>query len=983
MAMSPISLSGGEVLSPILDDLNEPQRRAVTHGEGPLLVLAGAGTGKTGVITRRIAWLIAAKRARPSQILALTFTDKAAAEMEARVDVLVPYGYADVTISTFHAFGRRLLAEYALLLGLPGEPRILDEAEGLVFLREHLFELPLARLRPLGDPTKHLAALLGAVNRARDEAVSPEEYAAYARRLAAAAGDDATREAAAEQAEIAAFYGTYLELLGAHGLCDYGQLMWLSLRLLTDHARVRREVGERYRYVLVDEFQDTNVAQFRLLQALGEAHRNLTVVGDDDQSIYRFRGAAYANLAQFVDAYPDTARAVLVDNYRSTQPILDAAYRLIRHNDPDRLEARIGVDKRLVARAAHAAGAPPEFHWFDTASTEADFIARRVREAVETGRRRWGDFAVLARTHLIARPLLQALAYRDVPHRYTGNQGLYDADEVRLCAHLLRAVADPGVSTALYHLAGSEVYRVPARDLAALAGTARRRNRALLEVAEAALAAGQAPGETPLSEAAREPLGECLRDLAWLREAAVTRPTGEVLYRFLERSRWLERLSGSAEPADERKVQNLARFFEVARGFSLLAPEDRVPHFVRHLELLREAGDSPPQAEPDDDQDAVQVLTVHRAKGLEFPVVFLAGLTQGRFPGSARGTPLDFPEALLREAPPQGDAHLQEERRLFYVGMTRAREQLVLTGARDLGGKRPAKPSRFVAEALNLAAPPGDARKASALEALARHAPDARGPEPELAPIPDDEPLSLSQEQIADYLACPLKYKYAHVLRVPLLPHHGVVYGLALHNAIRAYYRHVLNGWPVTVDDVLAAYAASWRSEGFLTREHEESRFAAGRAALVRFCERESRAATRPDAVEREFRFKVGVDLVRGRFDRVDLRPEGPVIVDFKSAEVHDPDKARERAEQSLQLRIYALAYREQFSAAPAAAELHFVDTGLVGRVEFAEAAFTAARAAIGQAAAGIRRREFGAAPSYAACLQCAFREVCPARYGG
>lgn len=974
-------LLGGDLVSPILDDLNERQRLAVTHGEGPLLVLAGAGTGKTSVLARRIAWLIATKQARPSQILALTFTDKAAAEMEERVDLLVPYGYSDVTLSTFHAFGLSLLSEYALVLGLPGEPRVIDEAESLVLLREHLYQLPLERLRPLADPTRHLQALLTAASRARDEAVSPVEYQAYAEELARHARDEAAREEAADQAEIAAFYRAYLELLEMRALCDYGQLVWLALRLLEEHPRVRRQVAERYRYILVDEFQDTNVAQFRLLNALCEGHANLTVVGDDDQSIYHFRGAAYSNLSGFAERYPGAANIVLVDNYRSTQPILDAAHRLIRHNDPDRLEARIGVDKRLRARPERRLGPPPELQHFDTASSEAEFIARRIRESVENGRP-LSDHAVLARTHRSVRPVLQALAYHGLPFRYAGNRGLYDADEVRVCLYFLRALADPGDSTALFHVAGSEVYRAPAVDLSRLAGTARRRNRSLLEIVEAALAAGNS-GEEELSPEGTEALGRCLRDLAALRQLSLSRPTGEVLYRFLQRSGWLERLSGSGEAADERKVQNLSRLFEVVRDFSVLAPEDRVAHFVGHVELLREAGDNPAEAEPDEDQDAVAVLTVHRAKGLEFPIVFLVDLAEGRFPTQRRGVALGFPDALLREGLPLGDSHLEEERRLFYVGMTRARERLVLSASRDAGAHRTQKLSRFVLEALDLPVAPAGARKSSPLEALARHAPEALSPEADLAPIPDDEPLSLSQEQVDDYGTCPAKYRYAHVLRVPLLPHHGVVYGLAIHNAIRTYYRHVLNGWPVSVDDVLAAFAASWRSEGFLTREHEESRLAAGQEALRRFTEREIRAGTRPQAVERDFRIRVGCDLVRGRFDRIDLRPEGPVVVDFKSSDVRESEQAERRARDSLQLRIYALAYREQFQTQPVAAELHFVETGLVGRISVDRRTFRVAEDAIRDAAAGIRRREFAPTPSYTACRECAFRDICPARYGG
>jgi DNA helicase-2/ATP-dependent DNA helicase PcrA len=961
----------------LLEDLNPLQRQAVTHGTGPLLVLAGAGTGKTSVITRRIAWLVAAKRARPSEILALTFTEKAAAEMEERVDLLVPYGYNDVTISTFHAFARRLVAEHALALGLPGEPRVLSEPESLVLLRERLFALPLERLRPLADPTRHLAALLQVVHRARDEAVSPAEYRAEALRLEAAAGDDAEREEARQQLEIAAFYQAYLDLLQREGLCDYGQLQWLALRLLEDHAGVRREAGERFRYLLVDEFQDTNLAQLRLLEALAGRERNLTVVGDDDQSIYHFRGASYANVTAFRRAFPEARLVVLRENYRSTQPLLDAAYRLVRANDPDRMEVQAGVDKRLVAVRRPAAAREPSWHLFDTASSEAEWVAAALAESAASGRA-LKEHAVLGRTHAILKPILQTFAYRGVPYRYAGNRGLYDAPEILLCQHVLRAVADPGDSPATFELAASALYAVPPEDLAWLSGVAARRHRSLEEVL----------ASPPGGEAARlrpetgERVSRLLADLRRLRELAVSRGTGEVLYRFLEISGWLERLSLAAEPGAERQAQNLARFFDIARGFGDLAERDRVHAFVRHLRLLQEAGDDPPQAEAESEEDAVAVLTVHRAKGLEFPVVHVVGLVDGRFPSRQRPPALPYPQGLRREPAPSGDAHLQEERRLFFVAMTRARDALHLSASLDAGGERVGKPSRFLVEALDLPPWGGRARRPSALEAIARHAPDAAPPAPAAAPLAAHETLSLSHEQIADYQTCPAKYRFAHVLRVPLLPHHGVVYGLAVHNAIRAYYRHVLNGWPVSLADVWAAFEGSWRSEGFLSREHEESRLEAGREALRRFFEREQAAGTRPHAVEREFRFALGADRIAGRFDRIDLRREGPVIVDFKSSDVREAEAAGRRAAESLQLALYALAYREAFGTPPVATELHFVESGVVGRAAVGPDTFERALGAVRETSAGVRARRFEARPSFTACRQCAFQSVCPARYG-
>jgi ATP-dependent DNA helicase UvrD/PcrA len=350
----------------LLAGLNVEQRRAVTHGDGPLLVVAGAGTGKTQVITRRIAWLIATRRAKPSEILALTFTDQAADEMQVRVDQLVPYGYTDTAVSTFHAFGDRLVREFALELGLPPDVRVLSRPETVVFLRERLFELELDEYRPLGDPTRFLDALATLFSRAKDEDVSPDAYLAYAARLTAESAaatattadgggqrptdDDrdahaAHAEDARRQAELARAFARYQNLLAANGSIDFGDQVSLALRLLRESPAARDAVQRRFKYILVDECQDTNRAQAELVALVSERHRNVTVVGDDDQSIYKFRGAAISNILEFRERYRQARVVVLRRNYRSRAPILEAAYRLVRHNDPDRLEAKAGIVK--------------------------------------------------------------------------------------------------------------------------------------------------------------------------------------------------------------------------------------------------------------------------------------------------------------------------------------------------------------------------------------------------------------------------------------------------------------------------------------------------------------------------------------------------------------------------------------------------------------------------------------------------------------
>ena len=1015
-------------LDELLAGLNAEQRKAVTHRDGPLLVVAGAGTGKTQVITRRIAWLIATRRARPAEILALTFTDQAADEMQTRVDQLVPYGYTDTAISTFHAFGDRLVREFALELGLPSDVRVLSRPETVVFLREHVFELGLEAYRPLGDPTKFLDALATLFSRAKDEDVSPDAYRAHAEALAGRAAEaqaaveasgsvatDADRDAAAalgeearRQSELARAYATYQRLLAENGAIDFGDQVSLALRLLRESPAARQLVQSRFRYVLVDEFQDTNRAQSELVGLVAATHRNVTVVGDDDQSIYKFRGAAISNILEFRERYRAASVVVLRRNYRSRGPILDASYRLVRHNDPDRLEVRAGIVKKLIPERDDA-GAPAVRHEaFASGAEEADWIAAEVARRVREGAA-YRDIAILVRANAAADPILRSLNLEGIPWRFSGTSGLYTRPEVRLLLSFLRAIADVGSSVDVYALAASDLYRLGGEDLVNIVTNARRRNRSVFEVLDELQ---RQPGILRLSPETRAAATALVEDLKGYVQLAHERPAGEVLYAFLRGSGWLKRLAETDSVANEEALSNIARFFDIIRAQSALLSDDRAVFVARHLQTLIQAGDDPPTADIDPEANAVAVMTVHKAKGLEFPVVYLPGLITGRFPAIGRREQLALPLELVNETLPEGDYQLQEERRLFYVGMTRARDELVLSHAADYGGQRARRVSPFVLEALDLPVAAGTAgagaKPSSPVERLAGLERTEPAPAPRRSR--DDEPLWLSFYAIDDYLTCPLKYKYGHVLRMPLAPHHSMIYGSALHAAVSEFHKRHARGDVMSEDQLFASFQAAWTNDGFLSREHEEARLAAGRQALDRFREEQLRpGAIIPAWVEREFSFYLDGDKVRGRFDRVDITPRDPnepvpvmvddgdpasgadvieptldlwpervVITDYKSSDVRDPAKARQRAKDSLQLTIYAMAYEAMTGRLPDAVALHFLDSGLVGLAPIDRKRVEKARETIRTAARGIRAREFSAKPDYLSCSFCAFREICP-----
>ncbi|HEY6867437.1 MAG TPA: ATP-dependent DNA helicase, partial [Candidatus Eisenbacteria bacterium] len=904
-------------------------------------------------------------------------TEKAAAEMESRVDVLVPYGYVGATISTFHAFGDRLVREFGIELGLTRDLRVCTRAEVLVFLREHLFELGLDRYLPLGNPDKHLDALLTLFDRARDEDVSPEAYRALAERLAAAAGDDAeAADRAASEREKARAYAAYAELMARGGRVDFSDQLALALRLMRERAHLLRQLRDRYRHVLVDEFQDTNHVQFEIVKRLAGERANLTVVGDDDQSIYRFRGAKLANLVAFLETYPGAREVLLKRNYRSRQNLLDSAHRMIRNNDPDRLEAKRGYDKRLIA---HQPGAGIlDRIAAATASDEADAVAQRIAEAIASGRRRPGDFAILARAHDHLAPFLLALQARGIPFHQSGNRGLYGREEVRLCLSMLRAVADPDDSPSVFHLLGSPLFGADPVDLARLSSWAHRRNRSLRAIVEPLDPArlGFEPADATREACAR--FTRLARDLAGL---AVRRPTSEVLYAFVHESGLLAQLATRDDLESEEQVRNLSKLFSIAQRVGGLLEHDRVEAFIRTLDLLIDAGDDPAAAEVEVDVDAVHAFTAHNAKGLEFPVVFLVSLVEQRFPAQGRAEGMPLPPELVREPPTAGDAQLEEERRLFYVGMTRAKEELVLTWAEDYGGKARRKMSRFVAEALGLPPAAPGRQGLDPRQAIERHAPPALPPAAARAPMGDDEVLRLSSSRIDDYLTCPLKYRYAHEVEVPLTRDPAFMYGEAVHHAIRHYYKARLLGHPVDADEVVRVFEEAWSSEGFISREHEERRLEQGRRTLRALVAREGTARVRPLQIEQGFKFKRGNNVVDGRWDRIDERPGGIVIVDFKTSDVVAPDDADARARDSLrqgQLGLYALAYRETRGVVPAAVELQYVERGVTGRAEVEPGHLDAAAERIDQAAEGIRAARFAPQPEYLACRYCPFNNICP-----
>jgi DNA helicase-2/ATP-dependent DNA helicase PcrA len=508
-------------------------------------------------------------------------------------------------------------------------------------------------------------------------------------------------------------------------------------------------------------------------------------------------------------------------------------------------------------------------------------------------------------------------------------------------------------------------------------------------------------------------------------QESVERTSGEVLYRWLRESGLLAELTREASPEADEQIRNIGRLFDVVRSRSRLLELDRAPYLVRYLEELGEAGDDPSAADVDPDLDAVSLLTIHQAKGLEFPVVFVANMVETRFP--ARGRPprlalaaelggsdeivprdpraTDEPSALDEEA-------LREERRLAYVALTRARTQLYLSAAeRSTGGVRPRKVSRFVSEALDLARTqleevPFTGERSSAIGALEIVAPAPPVFAAREAGVAEQTPLTLSYTAIEAYLACPLRYHYQQRLRIPLPPHHAAIYGSALHAAVAEFHRGQMNGAPPELPALTAALDRSWQSAGFVSRSHEEARRDAALKVIERFRSEELASGVVPAYVEKDFSFEIGGHKVRGRWDRVDVRPLAPgertkeipvielsgdtlrptlplsdewvVISDYKSGGKDDDETGVARARDALQLQIDALAWRSTTGRLPDEVSLRFLDSGKTATVPVDPKRIEKAREKIAEAAEGIQTGSMEAKPDLMNCTYCAYRELCP-----
>jgi DNA helicase-2/ATP-dependent DNA helicase PcrA len=973
----------------LLQGLTDEQKEAVTHKRGPVLVVAGAGTGKTRVITRRIAWLIDEKLAQPNEILALTFTEKAALEMEERVDELVPYGFVDTWISTFHAFGDRILRDHAIELDLPVDYRVLSDSEQLVFFKENIFDFNLNHLRPGNSPYRYAKDLLRFFSKIKDEDISGEEYLKYAEEqleaLRQAQGKSDLKsdlEEAERQIEIAKCFRQYNDLLHQSGYIDFGDQIALTVRLFKENPRILKKYRDQFKFILVDEFQDTNYIQNELLKLLAPKEANLMVVGDDDQSIYRFRGAALSNILDFIKNWPKAKQIILHQNYRSAGIILDKSYELISQNNPNRLEVTNGINKKLAAAGENKKEEGfVSFNLSQTLSAETDRVAGKIKEELKAGTPHH-EIAVLVRRNSDIEVFEKALAAKGIPSKVASSSGLYTRPEILTIISFVKVITNPLDNLAHFHLITGDIYNLPINDAVYLNGLARRHPGSLEDIYREAVEAGVKVGVSGDSLAILEVY---LDDLANYREKSKELTAGQLVYQFLTETGYLKNLMRGAnkEAEDEVRIQNISEFFERIKGFDLVSTDKSIHNFAMNLEQLLEAGENPATSEIDPDLAAVNIITVHKAKGLEFEVVFLVNLVNECFPIRKQHVEFEIPLALSHGEVSE-NTHLEEERRLFYVAITRAKKKLYLSASEDHGGKKKYKVSQFVTETMGQGYEVSEKHKLSALEKIESFTAETKLEKMLKGFYVDGKTLVLTPHQIDDYISCPLKFKYVHVFKIPLMKNHAIIYGSAIHAAAQYYFETKKRNKVVTAEDLIKVFENSWSKEGFYTRKHEEERFAEGRTALKKFYAEAEKEGVVPEKVEEAFSFILGGGekrtKINGRYDAVYEVGETVEIRDFKTANVKSQKDADKRAADNNQLAVYALSWRENYGKIPEALSLYFVGSGFTGTVKKNDKQLDRVTEEIEKVATGIRSADFGANPGFGECNRCAYAALCPFR---
>jgi DNA helicase-2/ATP-dependent DNA helicase PcrA len=1298
--------------------LNAQQKKVVNHKSGPLLVVAGAGTGKTTTIIERIKYLITHQKVSPNQIFTASFTQKSAEEMIQRLDTIMPLGYEEPWIGTFHSLCDRLLKEEGLEIGLDLRYKILTPTDQWILLKENIFNLGLNYFLPLGNPSTFISALANYFSRAQDEFVSPEKLLDLANKKIKNAKDDSEKEEAEKLLELAGAYEKYEQIKVSNSVLDFGDLIIKSIKLLNTRKSILTKYQKQFTHVLIDEFQDTNFAQYQLIKLLApqNTNPNLLVVGDDDQclpgtakihtkkgeafiknikvgdevlcgagrshttfsrvsrvfktkkksnlikittksgkkitttdnhkmfcylqnnpksrnityvylmhqtqrgwrigitknilqrlrlerhinsiqaikacksetearyyealyslkygiptvnfsprpnqaianklldkllnqidtneavrkladdinidiskphmyadginrdkarrvniqlhlchrnysskfqkngfianptinhslqvetsnketinniisagfsmtkakkgqrlrirskslkeitaiaekikkitngnliyssniakrhtqsvksyiipaknilpgmfvpvlkerklvneevikvetsistkiyydleienchnyiadniavhnSIYKFRGAAISNILGFKNDYPKTKEVVLTHNYRSVRKILDSSYALIQHNNPDRLEHILKIDKKLISHNTKKSLENPIIIQAQNGELEIDFVVEKIINLVAKEDYSYKDFAILSRANANLDLFVSAFKRAGIPYQRIGNRGLFDQIEIRELIHFIFVLCDPNDSVSLFHFMHFEPFSIKSELILNLIQTSKTQSKSLWEIIKES------------KEASIIKLVSLIQDF---QNKSLKENTTNILHQFIISSGYISALAKVDSIENHLKIQNINLFFDLIKRYESSKSDTNLVSFVDTLKSWQEAGENPAQAVIED-IDTVNLLTIHASKGLEFPVVFVPSIISGRFPSISRKDKIEFPDELIGEILPKGSGHLEEERRLLYVAMTRAKDYLFLSFSPDYGGVRKRKPSGFLKE-TTLDEKLINSSDTKQVLKLLKETPvkatylDQKG---------EIKITSLSYTQIDTFKGCPLKYKYRYILKVPTLPYQTLTFGRTIHETLHDFHRFAQQGKNLSQKELIELYKSHFDETGYDSQEHKEKRFKKGIEDLKIYYQTHQKLFGKPIHLERSFKLKIDDVIINGKIDRIDEVSDGTEIIDYKTGKTKD----QKAVDKDGQLSLYALACNQVFGLNPHQVSLYFIESGKKISTSKTPKQLENTKEKLSKDIQKIKSSDFKATPNPVRCKFCEYNRICP-----
>lgn len=1012
-----------------MSKLNKEQKEAVTFDKGPLLIVAGAGTGKTTVLTHRIAYLIKEKGIGPEEILAVTFTEKAAREMEERVEKLLPFGYYDFWISTFHSFCDRILKRYGLSIGIPTSYKLLEQTGSWILIRKNLDKFNfLKEYRPLGNPTKFIQALVSHFNHCKNEGIYPENYLEHADSLKLNMDDvpvgsksikskdkkdlsDKQKEYERIK-EVAEAYHVYQKLLLDNNALDFGDLINYTLKLFDKRPEILEKYRKQFKYIMVDEFQDTNWVQYELVKKLAYPENNITVVGDDDQSIFSFQGASFNNVLRFKKDYPKAKEIVLVENYRSPQSILDLSYRFIQHNNPNRLECQLSeveeialraeergvdlksfkkIDKKLKSNQTKSGAI--ELLGFETVDEELTGVVNKIWELKEMDKKAtFSDFAVLTRTNDSANSFSRAMERAGIPYQFVSSRGLYTNPLILDLISYLKVVLNFYDSPNFYRIL--RMMDFSPEEVSRIIQYSDKKSIPIFEAIQDSHLLSKFTSETKVK------LKKIADNLRKHYKLSKEKNASEVFINIINDLEYAKYLPENSEES-LKKWEMIDQFFEKIKSFEDSQIDGKLPSFMENLQMELDAGEEGAlRTSIDSEFEAVRIMTVHSAKGLEFKYVFLVNLVSRKFPSDQKRDPIDIPEQLIKEVLPEGDFHLQEERRLFYVALTRAKRGLFLTWAADYGGKDLRKPSRFLIEAgliteevLNkqkFTRSSGFCVKRSLNNGFKVESNETNGSGRDLKVFLPDH---FSYSQVESFRKCPLQYKFAHIFKIPIRGKSVFSFGKTIHATLHKFVDESLNfsqteqkdlfgglnsKGVLKFEDLLKIYDKEWIEDWYDSPLIKKEFYEKGKNVLEMFYEDFIKKNSKilfinnESALEKSFNLKLNGDVFIGTIDRIDDLGGGIEIIDYKTGS----PKTSLSKEEKLQLMIYALAADKVFNLNPVKLTYYYVEDGSSFSFEIDKDDLSKTEEEIKEFIQKIKRSNFKPSGGWH-CQYCDFRDIC------